>query len=354
MTRNNLEFYWFLPLEKDVKYIGTLEPTGPLPTVEYLSKIVTASESAGFKGLLVPTSYNLDLENWLTATSVLSRTKEAKMIIAVRPNQYHPAQAAKMVQTLYRLYPDRLALNILAGSSYEDGWIGIFDTPDQKMERLEEWLKIFKGVLYEQSPFSFNGNIYNVVGNQLDSITNNSVDLFFSGGSKRAKEIAVEHAKTYLLFGTTIEQVKKELQEVRDKFNSYTNLSFGMRLQIIVRENEDEAWRNANDLISKVDPRVKEYLINHPHFYSLGENAKERIQNGDFLLGPNLWGGIGTARLGNSTALVGNPQQIVDRLLEYHALGINKFILSGYPKLDEVVNFGKLISPILRECEIML
>jgi alkanesulfonate monooxygenase len=337
-------FFWFLPLETDVKYIGTLEPEGREPSIQHLVNITNITERFGFEGLLVPTSYALDLDTWIASTAALSNTKEAKVIIAVRPNQLHPAQAAKMVHSLHTLFPGRVALNVLTGKSGEDAWIGNNDSGERRHRRAREWLEIVKGIWYgkQGEPFSYQGQVYSVSNNELEPKLDEPIEIFLSGGSKEAQQLAAEKADTYLLFGSTLKEVESQVKGLR-KLHPHSRLEIGLRMHIIVRETEDEAWEAANEMISKVDPIVREYILEHPHYPSLGPNAKERIQNNDLMIEPHLWGGIGTARLGNGTAIVGSTEQVMDKLTQYYSLGVRTFILSSYPKLEEAKWVGELL-----------
>lgn len=117
-----------------------------------------------------------------------------------------------------------------------------------------------------------------------------------------------------------------------------------LRVHIVVRETEEAAWREAEELISRVDPRVRETIQARSYQDSPGRDRQTELSSGDLMVGPNLWAGPGTGRFGVATALVGDPAQIVDRLTEYRAAGVDGFILSGYPKLREAVQFGRLVT----------
>ncbi|WP_127591448.1 LLM class flavin-dependent oxidoreductase [Paenibacillus lautus] len=343
-----LKMYWFLPLEPDVSYIGTWPSIGPEPTVEYLSKIVKASENGGFDGLLVHTGYSLALETWVAAASVLGKTERSQLILAVRPNQYHPAQLAKMAASLCKLFPGRIALNVVTGQTQECKWIGNYDDRETRYQRIKEWFEITSALWYEDEIFTYNGVVYKLEENYFHPKLSQRIEIFFSGGSKEATEIALKYGDTYLLFGEPVEKIRNRISLIKSMKNS-SSLRFGLRMHIIVRQTEDEAWNAASELISRVDPEIKEFLCSQKHSESMDRKNQQLLAtSNDLIIGPNLWAGIGTARLGNATALVGNPQQIVERLIEYWNVGIDTFILSGYPKLDEANRFGEMVMPLLK------
>jgi hypothetical protein len=130
-------------------------------------------------------------------------------------------------------------------------------------------------------------------------------------------------------------------------------LSFGIRLHIVVRETAEEAWRDADALIRHVDDEAITFSQRtFARFDSVGQQRMTRLHNGrrDKLeISPNLWAGVGLVRGGAGTALVGSHEQVADRIAEYHELGIDEFILSGYPHLEEAYAFGEGVLPVLLE-----
>lgn len=350
----NMNVYWFLPLEEDTTLIGTWPPEGPEPSLDYMTSVVRASETSGFDGLLVHTGYALHLETWVAAAAVLSRTERVQLIVAVRPNQYHPAQAAKMAASLQQLFPGRVALNVVSGASDEDTWIGNYDNRETRYHRVREWLDIVRGIWYGDSPFGYQGQVYKVEETWLNPELSGPIPIFFSGSSPEAQAIAVEHADLYLLWGGPVADVARHVAHVQALAGGKRELRLAMRIHVIVRPTEGEAWKVADRLISRVDPEIQTYLADQMHEGSPGRAAQQELTRENLVLGRNLWAGIGIARLGVSVALVGNPLQIVDRLMEYRLAGIDAFILSGYPKLEEAIRFGELVMPLLREAEARL
>lgn len=345
---NPATLYWFLPLETDGRFIGTWPLEGVEPTLDYMTRITTAAEDAGFTGLLVHTAYQTQVETWVAAAAVFARTRHAHLIVAVRPNQYHPAQAAKMAMSLQNMFPGRLALNVVSGGSREDSWIGNFDDRDIRYQRVEEWLEIVHGILYEDSPYSYDGQIYKVADTWIYPGISTPIPIFFSGNGSEARRIAIAHADTVLLFAAPLQDVAREIELMRSEMVGDSQLHFGLRTHVIVRPSEEEAWKAADDLISRVDPEIRDWTYRERNGLAAESDAQPSDRE-SLVIAPNLWAGIGTARFGAATALVGNPVQIASRLIEYRSLGIDTFILSGYPKLDEARRFGELVMPLLRQ-----
>ncbi|HEY8455249.1 MAG TPA: LLM class flavin-dependent oxidoreductase [Actinopolymorphaceae bacterium] len=343
-----MKLNWFLPLSHDVTHIGTWPEQGPEPTLDHLTSIVTSAEESGFSGLLVPTSYLNHREAFTTSAAVLARTSKAELLIAVRPNQFHPAQAAKMFASLHQLFPGRIRLNVTTGGWGEDRFLGVDDDRETRYKRLHEWLAIVDGILYGNEALSYDGEIYHVAGAYLLPPMQGRIPVAMSGSAPEARAALVRYADTYLLFGRPPAEVADEIAQLRATPGFRRDITVGLRVHVIVRPTEDEAWAAADDLISKVDPRVRKVMAAQQHAPGSQRKAQHDLASrSDLVVSPNLWAGVGTARFGVATALVGTPDQIIDRLEEYAELGVSEFILSGYPKLREVRRFGDLVTPRL-------
>jgi alkanesulfonate monooxygenase len=124
---------------------------------------------------------------------------------------------------------------------------------------------------------------------------------------------------------------------------------FGLRTHIVVRDEEDAAWLAAHDLIADAAEAVKEQR----RAVAVGGAASAvQAQAADYdehRVGPHLWNGISVVRVNCGTAIVGTPEQVADELLGYWRLGIDEFILSGFPHLEECRRVAESVLPVLRE-----
>lgn len=347
------ELYWFLPLNPDGEFIGTIEPMEREPTFEYMEKVALAAEEAAFKGMLMATGLFNYHETWVAAAAILARTKSIRTLVAARPSQLHPVQFSHMAATLQNLFPGRLEINLVTGMARDDPWGGNFDDKELRYQRVREFMRIVNGIWTEDPPYNYKSDLYHIEDCVLIREPETPVPFFFSGAAPPARELAAEFADVYLMWGTHLHEIAEQVAAMRQLSAGYRReLRYGMRIQLIIRETEEKAWAAAERLISKVHPTVRELQTKELHVagHVGGRGAQQKLFTSDDLrIGPNLWAGVGLGRWGVATALVGTPRQVVDRLIEYRDAGVDLFILSGYPKLEEAEIFGEMALPLARE-----
>jgi alkanesulfonate monooxygenase len=347
-------FLWFLPMDTDVSHIGEWPPRGPEPSLERLVAITDAAERAGFEGLLVPTSYHNPLDALTTAGAVLGRTRNPYLLLAIRPNQYHPAQAAKLLASLATLFPGRIRINVTSGGWAEDRWIGNVDDREQRGARLLEWLDVLTAVLYGTQPVRHEGEFYLADGTRLRPPLEEHLPVALSGSSDAVREAMRRHGDEQLVFAAPPDAVAADVARIRAAGARAGEPQILMRVHLVVRSSEAAARAAAQELVSRVDPRVTETIRAQNHgSASQRTQQNELARSADLYIAPNLWAGVGTGRFGAATALVGSPAQVADRIAEYREIGVDGFILSGYPKLEECERFAELVTPVLRERGLM-
>ncbi|HEY9762523.1 MAG TPA: FMNH2-dependent alkanesulfonate monooxygenase [Trichocoleus sp.] len=343
---------WFIPTHGDGRYLGTALG-GRAITPEYLRQLAIAVDHLGYAGALLPTGKTCE-DAWITASSLIAVTQQMKFLVAVRPGISSPGMAARMASTFDRLSKGRLLVNIVTGGDPSElAGDGLHLDKMGRYELTDEFLHVWRGVM-QGEVVDFEGKHLSVKGSKLlfPPVQKPYPPLYFGGSSAIAKEIAAKHVDLYLTWGEPPDQVAEKIAEVRSLAAQYgRTLRFGIRLHVIVRETEAEAWDEANRLIRHLDDATiaaaQAALATND---SEGQQRMVALHQGgrdNLEVSPNLWAGVGLVRGGAGTALVGNPDQVADRILEYANLGIDSFIFSGYPHLEEAYRFAELVFPKL-------
>ncbi|END3641794.1 LLM class flavin-dependent oxidoreductase [Escherichia coli] len=249
----------------------------------YLQQIAQAADRLGYTGVLIPTGRSCE-DAWLVAASMIPVTQRLKFLVALRPSVTSPTVAARQAATLDRLSNGRALFNLVTGSD--------------------------------------------------------------------PQELAAEQVDLYLTWGEPPELVKEKIEQVRAKAAAHgRKIRFGIRLHVIVRETNDEAWQAAERLISHLDDEtIAKAQAAFARTDSVGQQRMAALHNGkrdNLEISPNLWAGVGLVRGGAGTALVGDGPTVAARINEYAALGIDSFVLSGYPHLEEAYRVGELLFPHL-------
>lgn len=320
-----------------------------------------AADTLGYEGVLLPTGRSCE-DSWVVAASLIDATRRLKFLVALRPGLVAPVQSARMAATLDRLSGGRLLVNLVTGGDAEElAGDGQFLPHAQRYEQSAEFLQIWREALassHEGRSFDHEGQHLRVQGGKLlyPPINKPYPPIFFGGSSEPAHELAAAQVDTYLTWGEPPAAVAAKIADVRERAaRQGRTLEFGIRLHVIVRETEGEAWRAAAELVQHLDEGVVAAAqAKFAGMDSVGQRRMAELHGGRFNkadvrqgleIAPNLWAGVGLVRGGAGTALVGNPQQVADRIKEYAALGLNYFVLSGYPHLEEAYRFAELVFP---------
>ncbi|MFK8257215.1 FMNH2-dependent alkanesulfonate monooxygenase [Erwinia sp. AnSW2-5] len=351
-AQDNINVFWFLPTHGDGRYLGTTEGGRPVD-LPYLQQVALAADNLGYYGVLIPTGKSCE-DAWLVAAALAPITKRLRYLVAVRPGLQPPSLAARMAATLDRLSEGRLLINVVTGGDpVENKGDGIFLSHADRYQVTREFLEVYSRLLKGEK-VDFHGDHIRVEGSEIlfPPVQENGPPLYFGGSSDEAIDVAASQIDTYLTWGEPVAQVAEKLAVVRQRAEERgRTLSYGIRLHVIVRETEEEAWAAADRLISHLDDDIIAAAQKiFSRMDSTGQARMSALHSGsreDLVIGPNLWAGVGLVRGGAGTALVGSPQQVADRIREYQALGIENFILSGYPHLEEAHRFAELVMPLL-------
>jgi alkanesulfonate monooxygenase len=356
----SLTFHWFLPTNGDSRHVvggghgtpATASGRDRPPTVAYLSQIARAAEDLGFVGALTPTGAWCE-DAWLTTALVALASDRLKFLVAFRPGFVSPTLAAQMASTFQRQSGGRLLLNVVTGGeSHEQRAYGDFLDKDARYRRTGEFLEIVRG-LWEGKTVDLRGEHLQVEDARLARLPDPVPEVYFGGSSPIAGEVAAKYADTYLTWGEPPAQVAGKIAWIRGlAAKQGRTLRFGIRLHVITRDTAGQAWAEANRLLDGFDAEtVRSVQAGLARSESEGQQRMLALHGGGSRDGleihPNLWAGIGLVRGGAGTALVGSHDEVAERIKEYHALGIDEFVLSGYPHLEEAYWFGEGVLPRL-------
>lgn len=349
------DILWFLPTHGDGRYLGTGVGARHV-TLGYLGQIARAADELGYFGVLLPTGKSCE-DSWVVASAMVPLTRRLRFLVAVRPGLNEPSMSARMAATLDRLSEGRLLINVVAGGDpAELRGDGVWLDHDARYEATDEFLTIWRRLMTGET-VDFRGKHMSIEGGKLlfPPVQTPYPPLYFGGSSPAGQQVATDHVDVYLTWGEPPADVGQKIADMRAKAAAQgRTLSFGIRLHVIVRETAEAAWREAEALISHVDDAtIATAQKAFSKFDSVGQQRMARLHSGrrDKLeVSPNLWAGVGLVRGGAGTALVGDPHQVAARMREYMDLGIDRFIMSGYPHLEECYRFAELVFPLLPLC----
>jgi alkanesulfonate monooxygenase len=349
---DKIDALWFLPTFGDGRYLGSPE-SARAADFPYLKQIALASESLGFEGVLIPTGRACE-DSWLLASALAPLTQRLRFLVAVRPGVLSPTQAARMTATLDRLSNGRVLINVVSGGDpQENKGDGLFWSHAERYRATEEFLHVYKRILGGEA-VTFSGEFIKVedARSAFPTVQRPLPPLYFGGSSDAGHDVASRTIDKYLTWGEPPAAVAAKFDDVRCRAEKVgREVTLGVRLHVIVRETNAEAWVEANRLIEKLDDATiagaqqvfaRMDSVGQARMNALHGGRRDRLE-----VSPNLWAGVGLVRGGAGTALVGDPDTLAERIDEYRRIGADTFILSGYPHLEEAYRVAELLLPRL-------
>ena len=346
LKENDAEISWFAPIcDGDDDLLGSRNPKFK-STWENTSRIIKTADKLGYTNVLCPSSYQVGQDTLTFVSAMAPLTNQINFLAAIRCGEIHPPMLARSLSTLDHILKGRLTVNIISS-----------DLPGNKLEssirysRSREVINILKQC-WNDDEINFRGEFYNLnlPTDPVKPFQKGGPLLYFGGYSPDGVDLCAEHCDVYLMWPDTEDKISTLISNMKAKALGYNrSVQFGLRVHVIVRETEAEARKYASKLISNLD-------------YNLGNDIRDRAQDSkslgvsmqselrsksdkDFYVESNLWTGIGLARSGCGAAIVGNPDQVYNKLKRYMNLGIRSFILSGYPHHNECELFAKYVLP---------
>ena len=343
------EVSWFAPIcdgddrylgERNMKYKSNWENT---------SNILLNADKLGYRNILCPSSYQVGQDTIPFVSAVSPMTKNINILAAIRCGEVYPPMLARTLTTIDHILEGRLTINIISSNLPGENL-----PSENRYNRSREVIEILKQA-WTKEEINFTGDFYNLKlpTNPVKPYQIGGPLLYFGGYSPPALELCAEHCDVYLMWPETEDNLRGLMENMSEKAAKFNrSVDFGLRVHVVVRETEEEANKYAESIISKLDLEMGRELRDRSldaKSYGVSRQEKMRDKSSpDGYIEPNLWTGIGKARSGCGAALVGNPDQIIEKLNRYMEMGIRSFILSGYPHIDECNRFAELVLPRLK------
>ena len=346
MTAHPVEIAWFGALcDDDYEFLGVPDPA-LRSSWEHCRNIVLAADRLGYDNILLPSGYTLGIDTVAFAGGVAPLTRAIKLLVAVRMGEMWVPQLARQLATLDQMLGGRLTINIISsdipGEELESG---------PRYQRTLEWMQVLRALL-DGERVEYHGDFLDL---ELDpprvgTVSGHAPPFYFGGFSEAAKDVAAREADVFLTWPDTVAAVTATAAEMKERAAAYgRDLRIGLRSHVIVRETEQEARAAAGRLVSKLDPETGAAIRGRSlDSASVGVQRQASLREGaddEGYAEPHLWTGIGRARSGAGAAIVGDPDQVRQKIEAYAAGGVEAFVLSGYPHLTECDLFARHVLP---------
>jgi len=319
----------------------------------YVEAAALAQEEGGFDRVLIPFGSNSP-ESQIVAAHAAAITTKLGFLIAHRPGFTQPTLAARQLATLDQLSGGRIAVHIITGGAdAEMARDGDHSVKDDRYARTDEYLTILKQEWTADRPFDHEGRFYNVV-QAFSAVKPANLPIFFGGSSPAALDVAGRHADVYALWGETQAQVREAVSTIRASAARYgRNPGFSLSLRPVIADTEEAAWKKADEIVERVrELRESSGAATEGHAPpNAGSQRLLETTKAGYRADKRLWTGVAAiaGAQGNSTGLVGTPEQVADAMLDYYDLGIDHFLIRGFEPLKDAIDYGRELLPAVRE-----
>jgi alkanesulfonate monooxygenase len=324
----------------------------------HLVRTAQAHEAAGFDRVLVA-HHSSNPDGIMLAAHAAAHTHTLKFMIAHRPGFIAPTYAARLFATFDQLTGGRAGIHIITGGSdAEQRQDGDFLNHAQRYQRTDEWLHIVRQTWTSDVPFDFTGAHFQVEGafSKVKPVQRPHLPIYFGGASDIAVEVAGHHADIYALWGEPVADVRAMISRVRAATaragRDPAAMRFSLSLRPVLAGTEEAAWRRADAILERIrDLRGAAFGKAGPKPESEGSRRLMRVAAGGRVRDARLWTEVAAAvgAGANTTGLVGTPEQVAAAMLDYAAVGVNAFLIRGFDPLEDAIDYGRELIPLVRE-----
>ena len=343
------EVAWFAALcDDDYEFLGVADPALQ-SSWGHCRDIVLRAEANGFDHVLLPSSYALGVDATAFTAAIAVETSRIKLLLAVRLGELVVPQLARQIATLQQIAGGRLVINAISSDVP-----GETLSSEARYQRTTESLAVLRTLLRgERADFDGEYVTAHVDAPRIAVNHPHNPVVYFGGLSEAARQCAAESCDVYLMWPDTTERMRAVMREMDDRAAAFgRTLRYGWRSHVIVRDTEAQARAAATRLLSRLDAQdgaaIRAKSLDSQSAGVARQSELRESADDDGYLEPHLWTGVGRARSGAGIAIVGDPAQVSGKLLELRDAGIDTFILSGYPHLDECDLVAHHVLPKLR------
>ncbi|MDF0725700.1 LLM class flavin-dependent oxidoreductase [Cytobacillus sp. S13-E01] len=330
-------------------WLRNVEDEGMPPTFEYAKEVIQAAEKWGYDTTLIAELYLNDikgveadsLEAWTTAAALASVTEKIEIMTAVRPGFHNPAVTAKMAANIDRISNGRFTLNVVSAWWAEEAkqYGGIFTEHDERYDRTEEFINVLKG-LWENDSFSYDGQFYQIQDTKLfpKPVQRPNPVLYAGGESPRGKQMISNHCDAYVMHGGTVEEIREKIagmKELRANTENQPFSSFGMAAYVVCRDTNAEVEQELNRI---TDVKNAAGYVGFNDFTSKSQ-LEQKVSLYDYSV----------SNRGLRPNLIGTPEEIADKIIEFEEAGLDLLLLQFSPQLEEMKRFSDKVMPLVEK-----
>ena len=333
----------------------THPPSGPAIDIEYVRRFAQAHERADFDRILIGYFSNA-ADGFIVASYAAFVTQKLGLMLAHRSGFVAPTLAARKLATLDHFSGGRLAVHVISGGDDADqGKDGDFLAHDERYARTDEYVEILRRIWTAEKPVDHEGKYYKFFRSFSDvkPLQKPHLPIYFGGSSDAAIAIAGKHADVYALWGEPLAEAAKTIARVRAAAARHgRSIRFSLSTRPDLAATEEAAWARAKAIIERVCEIRGHAMLGAPGKAPQAFGSQRLLaaaEKGE-VLDTRLWTAVAaaTGARGNTTALVGTPEQVAESMLAYYDLGVTTFLIRGFDPLEDAIDYGRELIPIVR------